>query len=256
MPRTRIPSIEAEVSQGPTAQLPTGLASAEQELFTISRSSGEVGVQRQVLQFRVDYLAQLNTQTMLVAGAAVGMFSSLELEAMQAFEGEFEGEGWMTDTSRVFFSFVSALTCFMYVVCAAVSLGSSIWVLYTSNNLINLATTASLYASDLKQLQWSDKVIGQRMLDVRAAYFYALVTLVPPVLFMAFKLVAWHAWLGASLIVAFALVHAIHTDYESEHKLMEACFAHLDLNELRPEWAIEKFVHKGKQLFTAFVPRF
>jgi hypothetical protein len=59
-----------------------GLASAEASLFAVQRSNAELDVQRSVIQFRVDYLAQLNTQTTLLAGAAIGMFSSLELEAM------------------------------------------------------------------------------------------------------------------------------------------------------------------------------
>ena len=38
-------------------------------------------MQRQIMQLRVDYLSQLNTQTMLIAGSAVACLSSLELEA-------------------------------------------------------------------------------------------------------------------------------------------------------------------------------
>lgn len=45
--------------------------------------TGEIAVQRQLTQLRVDYLGQLNTQTTLIAGMAAAMLGSLELEAIQ-----------------------------------------------------------------------------------------------------------------------------------------------------------------------------
>jgi hypothetical protein len=220
-----------------------GLASAEASLFAVQRSNAELDVQRSVIQFRVDYLAQLNTQTTLLAGAAIGMFSSLELEAMTTQHEsvmEFSNTRW----SDTFF-------CIIYICCSSISLGSSLWVLYTSNNLINLATSASLYARDLKDLQEADAVIGMRMTEVRQKYFHSLLSLIPAVLSMTMRLLPWFAWISASLVIATYLVNAIHEDYVSEHHLMETAFSHLPINTLRPEWALERvaqsisrFVHR------------
>eukprot|EP00965_Chrysotila_dentata_P233382 6199546-Pleurochrysis_carterae.AAC.2 len=52
--------------------VPLGLAGAEKHLYQVNLDAGQLQVQRAILQLRVDYLSQLNTQTMLLAGAAVG----------------------------------------------------------------------------------------------------------------------------------------------------------------------------------------
>ena len=61
-----------------------GLAGAEQRLFNLNLNAGQLSVQRQIMQLRVDYLTQLNTQTMLLAGTSIYMLSSLELEQRKA----------------------------------------------------------------------------------------------------------------------------------------------------------------------------
>lgn len=206
----------------------SGLANAEEQLYSIQLTSAEMQIQRQVMQFRVDFLSQLNTQAMLLAGSAVSMFSSLELEAIKPDE---DGLG----------SIVAAITCVLYVMCSAISLGASIWVLYTSNNLMNLATVASLYARDLRDLREVDTVIALRMMDVRKQYFFSLLLLLPAVAMMAFKLVAWYAYLPVFFILASFLLHAIHQDYVSERHLLESVFDHLPLGIIRPEWAFERW---------------
>ena len=131
-----------------------GLAGAEQRLINLQLDQGRLAVQRQILQLRVDYLTNLNTQTMLLAGAAVGMLSSLELEAIQPEEEE---RRRMIITAT-------------YIFCSSISLGSSIWVLYTSNNLINLATMSALQAERLSDVQGADNILALRMKDVRRMY--------------------------------------------------------------------------------------
>ena len=132
-----------------------GLAGAEKRLYELNMNQGEISVQRQVMQFRVDYLSDLNTQSMLMAGVAAGMISSIELEAMRPEEDDPE------------FRFRTVL-CFFYILAAVTSLGASIWVLYTSNNLINSALVAQLYGSTLADMQNAESVLELRMLDVRA----------------------------------------------------------------------------------------
>jgi len=135
----------------PTAR---GLAGAEKRLYELNMNQGEMSVQRQVMQFRVDYLSDLNTQSVLMAGVAAGMLGSLELEAMQPEEEDLQTAGRM-------------LLCAGYVLAACTSLGASVWVLYTSNNLINSALIAQLYGSKLEDLQNAESVLALRMLDVR-----------------------------------------------------------------------------------------
>ena len=238
-----IPSIP---KSQPTDGITGGLASAEASLFAVQRSNAEIDVQRSVIQFRVDYLAQLNTQTTLLAGAAIAMFSSLELEAITTQE-ELSEEDLTSWSSHTFI-------CFIFITCSSISLGSSLWVLYTSNNLINLATSASLYARHLKDLQDADAVIGLRMTEVRQRYFHALLALIPSVLSMTMRILPWYGWISASLIIARYLVHGIHEDYISEHHLMETAFAHLPIHTLRPEWALERFAQSISRFMNRLAP--
>ena len=237
LPRRPMPSSSS------TDGVSGGLAGAEASLFAVQRSNAELDVQRSVIQFRVDYLAQLNTQTTLIAGAAIAMFASLELEAVTTLhESSFE---------FMHTSLGDTLICVIYVICSSISLGASLWVLYTSNNLINLATSASLYARDLKDLQEADAVIGMRMTEVRQKYFHSLLSLIPAVLSMTMRILPWYGWISASLVIATYLVNAIHEDYVSEHHLMETAFSHLPINTLRPEWALERVA----QTISSFVHR-
>ena len=223
-----------------------GLASAEASLFAVQRSNAELDVQRSVIQFRVDYLAQLNTQTTLIAGAAIAMFASLELEAVTTLhESSFE---------FMHTSLGDTLICVIYVICSSISLGASLWVLYTSNNLINLATSASLYARHLKDLQEADAVIGMRMTEVRQKYFHSLLSLIPAVLSMTMRILPWYGWISATLIIARYLVHGIHEDYISEHHLMETAFAHLPIHTLRPEWALERLAQSISSFMNRLAP--
>jgi len=165
-----------------------GLAGAEKRLYELNMNQGEISVQRQVMQFRVDYLSDLNTQSMLMAGVAAGMISSIELEAMRPEEDDPE------------FCFRTVL-CFFYILAAVTSLGASIWVLYTSNNLINSALVAQLYGSTLADMQNAESVLELRMLDVRKMYILALVTMLPALLVMVLALIPWYISLPAVLVV-------------------------------------------------------
>uniref|UniRef100_A0A6U8RRW1 Uncharacterized protein n=1 Tax=Emiliania huxleyi TaxID=2903 RepID=A0A6U8RRW1_EMIHU len=177
-----------------------GLAGAEKRLYELNMNQGEISVQRQVMQFRVDYLSDLNTQSMLMAGVAAGMISSIELEAMRPEEDDPE------------FCFRTVL-CFFYILAAVTSLGASIWVLYTSNNLINSALVAQLYGSTLADMQNAESVLELRMLDVRKMYILALVTMLPALLVMVLALIPWYISLPAVLVVGWFLAHAIHADF-------------------------------------------
>mmetsp|Transcript_49345 Transcript_49345/g.158531 ORF Transcript_49345/g.158531 Transcript_49345/m.158531 type:complete len:557 (-) Transcript_49345:215-1885(-) len=200
-----------------------GLAGAEKRLYELNMNQGEISVQRQVMQFRVDYLSDLNTQSMLMAGVAAGMISSIELEAMRPEEDDPE------------FCFRTVL-CFFYILAAVTSLGASIWVLYTSNNLINSALVAQLYGSTLADMQNAESVLELRMLDVRKMYILALVTMLPALLVMVLALIPWYISLPAVLVVGWFLAHAIHADFATAWHLERY---NIPLSEMRPEYWVE-----------------
>ncbi len=181
-----------------------GLAGAEQRLINLNMNAGQLEVQRQILQMRVDFLLQLNTQTMLIAGVGVGMLSSLELEAIQGESGE--AESWF-----------HSLRLMLYVGGASISLGCSVWVLYTSNNLINLATMSALHATQLDHVQGADNILGLRMRDVRRMYVLALLTVLPSLYVMVVHLIEWYAAWPACAAVTALVIHAIHADHATSY---------------------------------------
>ena len=80
-----------------------------------------------------------------------------------------------------------------YVLFACTSLGASVWVLYTSNNLVNSALVAQLYSTSLEDMHNAEAVLALRMLDVRKMYIIALVTMLPAQLLMVYTLISWCA---------------------------------------------------------------
>lgn len=200
-----------------------GLAGAEKRLYELNMNQGEMSVQRQVMQFRVDYLSDLNTQSMLLAGVAASMLGSLELEAMQPEEEELQTFGRMFLVAG-------------YVLAACTSLGASVWVLYTSNNLVNSALVAQLYGSTLEDMHNAESVLALRMLDVRKMYIIALLTMLPAQLLMVATLIDRTIAVPASFVVAWFLAHAIHADFATAWHLERY---NIPLNEMRPEYWIE-----------------
>ena len=199
-----------------------GLAVAERRLATMQLTSGEMQVQREITKLRVDYLSELCTQTLLLAGMVGAMLGSLELEAIQPEDAH--ESIWQ-----------------MFIVCAYIAgtctaLGSAMWVLYTSNNLINLATAATLYASGLEELQGADRVIGLRMLDVRAAYLLALFLTISSALIQVANLIDGRVAAAGALVVAALMVHAVHADYVTSASLHSPTF---NLH-MRTEHALEE----------------
>ena len=108
-------------------------------------------------------------------------------------------------------------------------------MLYISNNLINLATAASLYASNLQDLQAVDRMIGLRMLDVRRVYLLALAVGIPNTLVMVINLIDWRiALIGCTITVGF-MAHMVHTDYVTTESLASS---HVNVAALQQEHLI------------------
>ena len=106
-----------------------GLYFAIQSLHEFTKKRGMLELQVRVLTFITNYLNQLNTQAMLLAGGAMGLLISSELTEV----AQNERGGFIVD--------------YLYVIFACSSLSSALWVIYTSMNLVNLATSALLQAT-------------------------------------------------------------------------------------------------------------
>jgi len=177
----------------------TGVSGANRELHKSQYDMGMLDLRLQLIRIRSDYLNQINTQSTLLAGCAVGMLASSELLAMEA-TGGFDYRHWQWWTKKV---------CdFFYTFGSATSLAMSLWVIYTSMNLITLSMHSTLYGESMKALVEADMIIESRMSEVRLVFVFSLTSLCLAVLgmlaaladpqwvimtFSIFALVGWHA---------------------------------------------------------------
>ena len=177
----------------------TGVSGANRELHKSQYDMGMLDLRLQLIRIRSDYLNQINTQSTLLAGCAVGMLASSELLAMEA-TGGFDYRHWQWWTKKV---------CdFFYTFGSATSLAMSLWVIYTSMNLITLSMHSTLYGESMKALVEADMIIESRMSEVRLVFVFSVASLCLAVLamlaaladpqwvvmtFSIFALVGWHA---------------------------------------------------------------
>ena len=134
-----------------------GLYFAIRELHSYSKRRGMLELRLRVLSFITDYLNQVNTQAMLVAGCAMSLLISSELTEVEQNERG------------------SLLADYMYVTFACGCLASSLWVIYTSMNLVNLSTAALLQSTKEVGIVESESLLLARMGDVRLIFMVSLV---------------------------------------------------------------------------------
>ena len=177
----------------------TGVAGANRELHKSTYDMGMLDLRLQLIRIRSDYLNQINTQSTLLAGCAVGMLASGELQAMEATEG-FDSQHWQWWTKKV---------CdFFYTFGSTACLAMSLWVIYTSMNLITLSMHSTLYGESMKAIVEADMIIESRMSEVRLVFVFSLTSLCLAVLailaaladpqwvimtFSIFAATGWHA---------------------------------------------------------------
>ena len=100
-----------------------------------------------------------------------------------------------------------------------VALGGSIWVLYTSTNLVQFGTLAALMPGENNQgteetMRHTDPLIHHRMADVRKMFVFSLVCLIMSVMMMVwehFEVVTCNFWIAFLIFLAFG-VHAWSSD--------------------------------------------
>lgn len=117
---------------------------------------GMVELQHQQISARVDVLNSMNTQAMLVAGAA---FSSLGGESLETLEDEMSM--WK----------ISLKTAFVTV--SAVTMACSLWVIVVSSNLIMLSQQSVLQGRSSSEVHAVDAIlrrkVGLRLRNERSA---------------------------------------------------------------------------------------
>jgi hypothetical protein len=157
---------------------------------------GMLDLRLTLIKMRTDYLNQINTQSTLLASCAVAMLGSSELIAM-------------SDTER---GASSRFLEVMFILGACVCLCSSLWVIYTAMNLINLSIHSTLYGESMRALTEADNIIESRMREVRLVFITSLGGLISAVMsIMLAESQLWMALMGASTF-AFTGWHAAKSD--------------------------------------------
>lgn len=183
-----------------------GLYFAIRELHTFSERRGMLELRLRVLSFITDYLNQVNTQAMLVAGCAMSLLISSELTEVAANE---RGGSY------------NLLFDYMYVTFSCSCLASSLWVIYTSMNLVNLSTAALLQSTRESGIVECETLLLRRMGDVRLIFMVSLVCLVLAALVVIFEqLGPWFCAFCASLFSAVAW-HAVQSDFGVVRQLQQ-----------------------------------
>lgn len=207
-----------------------GLAGAEERLFNLQLDIGQLAVARRTVQLRVDYLTQLNTPAMLVASANVALIATLQYSFLSP-----KVAGTAEEHTNLF----RELGVAIYTIACSISLGASLWVLYTSNNLITLATRTTLQAQDLKGVQGAEIVLSVRMSDVRKWYIAAITFMTIGLYAMVCTLMEFYIAIPSVISVVAVLAHAIHSDHETAHHFEQVTGVVLDG---RFEYGLDRFI--------------
>jgi len=177
----------------------TSLAHRMEEQGALEMAAADYEVLSRSLELQINLLSELNTQAMLVAGTAFGMLSSLELEAIRGEEATIssdDGEG--TTLAAI------------YILSTSVALGSSVWVLYISNWLINNSTSAMIKARErasggIYTIGQVSKYVEGWVGSVRFHYITSIIAVVVAAYIMVLRLLPhWSlTLLGASVALSY-----------------------------------------------------
>ena len=141
------------------------------------------------------YLNQINTQATLLAGCAVGMIGSGELNALEDEVGFF---AWPING--------------VYVTASTICLACSLWVIYTAMNLINLSIHSTLNGETMREIAEADNLIEQRMREVRLVFLTSLAALITAGMAMICQITHWVFTIVGVIVFAFAAWHASKSD--------------------------------------------
>ena len=170
-----------------------GIVGNLKEQIRTQYDKGMLELRLQLVRMRTDYLNNINVQAALLASCSAAMLGSSELLSFE----EGGRSGWWSQACSS-----------LYVAGAGLCLSASVWVIYSSLNLINLSIHSTLYGHSMQELAEADNIIELRMAEVRLTFILSLGALfaaafasiaeqadLPLVILGAFcfGFVAWHA---------------------------------------------------------------
>ena len=129
-----------------------GLLDAEKKMWDANLERGTLELRHKQILARVDVLNSMNTQAMLVAGAAVASLGGESLQTLDEAENH-----WHTTLSAAFVG-TSALT-----------MACSLWVIIVASNLITLSQQSVLQGASSEEVSTVDSILSRKVADVRAA---------------------------------------------------------------------------------------
>ena len=129
----------------------SGIVGNLQEQIRTEFDKGMLELRLQLVRMRTEYLNNINTQAMLLGSIAVAMLSQSELISFD-------------DTIETWWSLIFGA---LYTLCAGICLSTSMWVIYTAMNLINLSIHSTLYGLSMAALAEADNIIELRLNEVR-----------------------------------------------------------------------------------------
>ncbi|EOD11280.1 hypothetical protein EMIHUDRAFT_247965 [Emiliania huxleyi CCMP1516] len=175
---------------------------AEQQMWVANQKRDLLELRHRQILARVDWLNQLNTQAMLVAGSAV---ASLGGESLETIDDEHVTK---TLLDTIFVASTAATLCF------------SLWVIFISSNLIMLSQMTALTGTSAGDVKTADEILERRINEVRSYYLLSLVMLLISALSMVWMNCTGSNSTIATVIFVTVSLHAVHTlrDTSAEFK--------------------------------------
>jgi len=179
-----------------------GMLEAEQQMWVANQKRDLLELRHRQILARVDWLNQLNTQAMLVAGSAV---ASLGGESLETINDE---DVTKTLLDTIFVASTAATLCF------------SLWVIFISSNLIMLSQMTALTGTSAGDVKTADEILERRINEVRSYYLLSLVMLLISALSMVWMNCTGSNSTIATVIFVTVSLHAVHTlrDTSAEFK--------------------------------------
>jgi hypothetical protein len=237
--------LDIKDDQDPRAGGP-GVVGGNRELHRSNYERGMLDLRLQLIKMRSDYLNQINTQSTLLAGCALGMLASGELINMD--DGD-EGAcpGCILGVENPIAWWWKRLCNWSYTLNSVVCLATSLWVLYTATNLINLFIHSTLYGDSIGALVEADNLIESRMGEVRLVFVLSLMSLTLAGLSILMALSDTLIWIASVSIMVGVGWHATRSDGGTV-RLYEK-YTGLQVND---RWKDSNFVEKLVNLARPF----
>lgn len=182
-----------------------GLISGERSMWDANKERGTLELRHKEILARVDILNQLNTQSMLVAGCAV---ASLGGESLQVVDDETE-------------TLLGPVLGALFATTTAITLTSSLWVIFTSTHLIELSQQSALHGKLAQDITEADHILEERMRDVRMFYIVALASLLASSLFMVWINMSMANSAAVTVVFVLGVMHAGRTRAQTRASFME-----------------------------------